>query len=100
MRHLNTRLWCGLVAGLCLLSASPAQAAAPALSLDRAALDTAMQPAGPRAQLPFSGIVLVAQQGKLLWNYSSKNHTADRPASVHHRVAIEANHCRLDPAGG
>ena len=72
MRHLNTRLWCGLVAGLCLISASPAQAAAPALPLDRAALDTAMLPAGPRAQLPFSGIVLVAQQGKLLWNYSSK----------------------------
>lgn len=72
MRHLNTMIWCGLLAGLFLLCASPSQAAVPALQLERAALDKAMQPAGPRAQLPFSGIVLVAQQGKLLWNYSSK----------------------------
>ena len=72
MRHLNTKSWCGLVAGLFLLWANPSQAAAPALQLEREALDKAMQPAGPRAQLPFSGIVLVAQQGKLLWNFSNK----------------------------
>lgn len=72
MRHLNTKPWYCLIAGLFLFGAGPLQAAVPALQLDHVALDKAMQPAGPRAQLPFSGIVLVAQQGKLLWNFSSK----------------------------
>lgn len=72
MRPILTILWCGLVAGYAALSLTPAQAAVPVLQLEHAVLEQAMQPAGPRAQLPFSGIVLVAQQGKLLWNYSNK----------------------------
>lgn len=72
MRHLKVFFCCSLLAGITLLLASPAQSAAPELQLGTAALDKAMQPAGPRSQLPFSGIVLVAQQGKLLWNYSNK----------------------------
>lgn len=64
-----------------LLFLNPLQAAEPIVRLDRVALDRvtldrvtleqAMQPAGPRVQLPFTGIVLIAQQGKLLWNYSN-----------------------------
>lgn len=72
MRHFKTILGCGLLAAITLLVSGPAQAATPVLQLNATALNKAMQPAGPRAQLPFSGIVLVAQQGKLLWNYSDK----------------------------
>lgn len=72
MRHLTKIFCCRLLAGLALLLAGPIQASAPVLQLDTAALDNAMQPAGPRASLPFSGIVLIAQQGKLLWNFSNR----------------------------
>ena len=72
MRRFATKAYCGLIAGCLFGWASVAQAAVPTLQLDSALLDKAMQPAGPRAQLPFSGIVLVAQQGKLLWNFSNK----------------------------
>lgn len=73
MRHLTTIFCCRLLARLALLLVAPVQAATtPVLQLDTAALDNAMQPAGPRASLPFSGIVLIAQQGKLLWNFSNR----------------------------
>lgn len=72
MRHLKVIFCCSLITGISLLLSGAAQAATPVLQLDKAALNKAMQPAGPRSQLPFSGIVLVAQQGKLLWNYSNK----------------------------
>lgn len=56
--------------------ALPAQAkaevAVPPLRLDVAALHAVMQPAGPRAQQPFTGIILVAQQGNLFWNFNPK----------------------------
>jgi CubicO group peptidase (beta-lactamase class C family) len=64
--------WRYLVMLTALVLSRPLQASSPQLTLNRVALDQAMQPAGPRAQSPFSGIVLVAQQGKLLWNFSNK----------------------------
>lgn len=72
MRPILAIMWYGLVAGSAALWLNSVQASVPALQLEHAVLEQAMQPAGPRAQLPFSGIVLVAQQGKLLWNYSNK----------------------------
>ncbi len=84
MRHLKTISWTGLIAGISLLLASGVQAKAPVLQLDLAALNKAMQPAGPRAQLPFSGIVLIAQQGKLLWNFSNKA----APLNAQHQFII------------
>ncbi len=72
MQYLTTICCHGLIAGIALILAGPVLASTPVLQLDSAALDKVMQPAGPRAQLPFSGIVLIAQQGKLLWNFSHK----------------------------
>lgn len=64
-----------LLAPLAMLAwALPAQAkvAIQPLRLDVAALHAVMQPNGPRAQQPFTGIILVAQQGNLLWNFNPK----------------------------
>lgn len=64
--------WRLLAAMMLVCGLSPVQAEPRPLTLNPAALDQAMQPAGPRTGMPFTGIVLVAQQGRLLWNYSNK----------------------------